>query len=136
MSPRRSPPPRSASPRHRRRPGPDDGASAPHPSYPWQWRAGAAHQRWMRQNGVSAWEVAGQLGHKSREYRTTELYAAFDPAYLENAVRAIDLLFDGLRASGRALLQGGPAPKASTVGAGHIDEIPLRIPETHTSRTS
>ena len=55
--------------------------------------------RWMRQNGVPAWEVAAQLGHKSRDYRTTELYAAFDPAYLENAVRAIDLLFDGLRAS-------------------------------------
>jgi integrase len=55
--------------------------------------------RWMRQNGVPAWEVAAQLGHKSREYRTTELYAAFDPAYLSNAVHAIDLLFDGLRAS-------------------------------------
>ncbi|HEY3622811.1 MAG TPA: tyrosine-type recombinase/integrase [Roseiarcus sp.] len=55
--------------------------------------------RWMRQNGVPAWEVAGQLGHKSRDYRTTELYAAFDPAYLQNAVRAIDLLFERLRAS-------------------------------------
>ena len=55
--------------------------------------------RWMRQEGVPAWEVAAQLGHKSRDYRTTELYAAFDPAYLENAVRAIDLLFDRLRAS-------------------------------------
>ncbi len=55
--------------------------------------------RWMRQNGVPAWEVAAQLGHKSRDYRTTELYAAFDPAYLENAVRAIDLLFEKLRAS-------------------------------------
>jgi integrase len=55
--------------------------------------------RWMRQNGVPAWEVAAQLGHKSRDYRTTELYAAFDPAYLENAVRAIDLLFGKLRAS-------------------------------------
>jgi hypothetical protein len=55
--------------------------------------------RWMRQNGVPAWEVAAQLGHKSRDYRTTELYAAFDPAYLQNAVRAIDLLFERLRAS-------------------------------------
>jgi integrase len=55
--------------------------------------------RWMRQNGVPAWEVAAQLGHKSREYRTTELYAAFDPAYLSNAVHAIDLLFERLRAS-------------------------------------
>jgi integrase len=70
--------------------------------------------RWMRQNGVRAWEVAAQLGHKSRDYRTTELYAAFDPSYLSNAVRAIELLFDGLRArfraSGRALLQGLPLP--------------------------
>ena len=55
--------------------------------------------RWMRQHGVPAWEVAAQLGHKSREYRTTELYAAFDPAYLTNAVRSIDGLFDALRAS-------------------------------------
>jgi hypothetical protein len=43
--------------------------------------------------------VAAQLGHKSREYRTTELYAALDPAYLQSAVRAIDLLFKKLRAS-------------------------------------
>jgi integrase len=55
--------------------------------------------RWMRQNGVPAWEVAAQLGHKTRDYRTAELYAAFDPAYLQNAVRAIDLLFERLRAS-------------------------------------
>ena len=37
--------------------------------------------------------MAAQLGHKSRDYRTTDLYAAFNPAYLQNAVRAIDLLF-------------------------------------------
>jgi hypothetical protein len=37
------------------------------------------------------------------------LYAAFDPAYLQNAVRAIDLLFERLRASGRTLLQGRPS---------------------------
>ncbi len=55
--------------------------------------------RWMRQHGVPAWEVAAQLGHKSRDYRTTELYAAFDPVYLSNAVRATNLLFDELRAS-------------------------------------
>ena len=30
--------------------------------------------RHMRKSGVSAWETAAQLGHKSREYRTTELY--------------------------------------------------------------
>jgi hypothetical protein len=43
--------------------------------------------------------VAAQLGHKSRDYRTTDLYAAFDPAYLQNAVRAIDMLFERIRAS-------------------------------------
>jgi hypothetical protein len=43
--------------------------------------------------------IAAQLGHKSLDYRTTELYAAFDPAYLSNAVGAIDKLFDELRAS-------------------------------------
>jgi integrase len=64
--------------------------------------------RWMRQHAVPAWEVAAQLGHKSRDYRTTELYAAFDPAYLTNAVCAIDGLFDALRASRRTVLPGHP----------------------------
>ncbi len=62
--------------------------------------------RWMRQNGLPAWEVAARLGHKSRGYRATELYAAFDPAYLSNAVRAPSTLYSmgyaQLRASGRA----------------------------------
>jgi hypothetical protein len=35
----------------------------------------------------------GAAGPQIARYRTTELYAAFDPAYLQNAVRAIDLLF-------------------------------------------
>ena len=56
--------------------------------------------RWMRQNGVPAWEVAAQLGHKSRDYRTTELYAAFDPAPTWTTQCApSNSLFDGLRAS-------------------------------------
>ena len=55
--------------------------------------------RWMRKNGVSAWETAAQLGHKSREHRTTELYAPFDPDYLSDATEAIDLFFDELLAS-------------------------------------
>ena len=29
--------------------------------------------RWLRKSGVSAWETAAQLGHKSREHRTTEI---------------------------------------------------------------
>jgi hypothetical protein len=61
----------------------------------------------MRQNGIPAWEVAAQLDYRSHDHRTTELYPAFDSAYLQ-AVRAIDLLFEKLRASGRTLLQGRP----------------------------
>ena len=55
--------------------------------------------RHMRKSGVSAWETAAQLGHKSREYRTTELYAPFDPDYLSEATIAIDAFFDSLLAS-------------------------------------
>lgn len=50
--------------------------------------------RWLRMNSVPAWEVAAQLGHRSREYSTTEIYAPFDPAYLSKAVTAIDDFFD------------------------------------------
>ena len=55
--------------------------------------------RHMRKSGVSAWETAAQLGHKSREHRTTELYAPFDPDYLSAATVAIDSFFDSLLAS-------------------------------------
>lgn len=46
--------------------------------------------RWLRAQGVPAWEVAAQLGHKQKDVSTTEIYAPFDPAYLSNAVKAID----------------------------------------------
>jgi len=55
--------------------------------------------RWLRKCGVSAWETGAQLGHKSREHRTTELYAPFDPDYLSDATIAIDAFFDSLLAS-------------------------------------
>jgi len=55
--------------------------------------------RHMRKSGVSAWETTAQLGHKSREHRTTELYAPFDPDYLSAATVAIDSFFDSLLAS-------------------------------------
>jgi len=45
------------------------------------------------------------MGHKSRDYRTTDLYAAFNPAYLQNAIRVIDLLFEKLRARGSEILR-------------------------------
>src|SRR5207302_114935 len=68
MTPRRSPPPRSASHRHRRRPGPEDGASAPHPSYPWQWRAGAAHQNHPAAGSAWRTSVVRHLESDSRRY--------------------------------------------------------------------
>ena len=46
--------------------------------------------RWLRMKGVPAWEVASQLGHKTPEYSTTEIYAPYDPAHLSHAVEAID----------------------------------------------
>ena len=39
------------------------------------------------------------MGHKSREHRTTEIYAPFAPDYLDDASRAIDAYFEELRAS-------------------------------------
>jgi hypothetical protein len=54
-----------------------------------------------------AWEVAVQLGHKSRDYRSTELYATFDPAYLGNALKATNLIFSRLRVRRRTVLQNG-----------------------------
>lgn len=55
--------------------------------------------RWLRKEGVPAWEVSAQLGHKQPGMSTTEIYAPFDPAYLSNAMRAIDAYFDALRAN-------------------------------------
>ncbi len=49
--------------------------------------------RWMRMQGVPAWEVAAQLGHKAPDFTTTEIYAPFDPTYLSKAVAAIDDFF-------------------------------------------
>jgi len=46
--------------------------------------------RWLRSQSVPAWEVAAQLGHKAPEYSTTEIYAPFDPAYLEASCKATD----------------------------------------------
>ena len=47
----------------------------------------------MRSQSVPAWEVAAQLGHKAPEYSTTEIYAPFDPSYLEKSCAAIDEFF-------------------------------------------
>jgi len=44
----------------------------------------------LRKRGVPPWEVQGILGHKSGGYRTTEIYAKYDPDYLGKSVQAID----------------------------------------------
>ena len=46
--------------------------------------------RHLRRSSVPAWEVSAQLGHKTREASTTEIYAPFDPTYLSKAKNAID----------------------------------------------
>jgi integrase len=46
--------------------------------------------RWLRKSSVPAWEVAAQLGHKSPDVSTTEIYAPFDPSYLLKSTAAID----------------------------------------------
>ena len=46
--------------------------------------------RWLRKSSVPAWEVAAQLGHKTPDVSTTEIYAPFDPAYLFKSTAAID----------------------------------------------
>ncbi|MEL7111176.1 MAG: tyrosine-type recombinase/integrase [Pseudomonadota bacterium] len=50
--------------------------------------------RWLRMQSVPAWEVASQLGRKTPEYSTTEIYAPYDPEHLSQAVRAIDNFLD------------------------------------------
>jgi len=52
--------------------------------------------RWLRKEGVPAWEVAAQLGHKRLEFSNTEIYAPFDPSYLNQAVAGIDKLLHTL----------------------------------------
>ena len=44
----------------------------------------------LRKRGVPPWEVQGILGHKSGGFRTTEIYAKYDPDYLSKSALAID----------------------------------------------
>ena len=46
--------------------------------------------RYLRSKGVPAWEVSAQLGHQQTGMAVTEIYAAFDPAYLATSVLEID----------------------------------------------
>jgi len=43
----------------------------------------------LRIKGVSAWEVAEQLGHRTA-FQITELYTSHSPDYLSKAKEAID----------------------------------------------
>src|SRR5438876_6585573 len=88
MSLRRSPPPRSASPRHRRRPGPEDGASALHPSYPWQWRAGAAHQNHPAVGSAWRTSVVRHLESDSRRYGNPQRVTLSETWYKAGALFA------------------------------------------------
>ena len=74
--------------------------------------------RWMRKQGVPAWEVAAQLGHKQREFSTTEIYAPFDPSYLDNAVTAIDRVFGQLRVNCVVLEECLSGQVPYSIGAG------------------
>jgi len=46
--------------------------------------------RWMRKEGVPAWDVSAQLGHRSSEFSMTELYAPYSPDHMEKSVAALD----------------------------------------------
>ena len=73
------------------------------------------------------------LGHKSAGYRTTEIYAKFDPDYLGKAVAAIDDYFAELQASvKRTLILPKDRPqRASCVSVEEsvIPQVPVLLVE-------
>ncbi len=90
----------------------------------------------LRRRGVPPWEVAGLLGHKAGSYRTTEIYAKFDPDYLGAAARAIDAYFEDLGRGRRSVVAApvrassvlavrGPSPQVLdfVVGATGIEPV-------------
>jgi integrase len=52
----------------------------------------------LRRRGVPPWEVQGMLGHKMGGYRTTEVYAKYDPSYLSVARVTIDAIMADIQA--------------------------------------
>lgn len=64
----------------------------------------------MRSAGVPQWEVSGWLGHSSGS--TTDIYAHFDPDYLQKGRAALDRLF-----ASPALLPFGAPPGISVLRA-------------------
>ncbi len=55
--------------------------------------------RWLRKDGVPAWQVSAQLGHSISQHSMTERYAAYSPDYLEACVTSLDGLLGRLRDS-------------------------------------
>ena len=67
------------------------------------------------------------LGHKSGGYRTTEIYAKYDPDFLGKAVEAIDTYFTELDAlTKRDLVLTQPELRASNVLVDNFVSIPKR----------
>lgn len=52
--------------------------------------------RWLRSQGVDAWQVSAQLGHRMQGLAITERYAVFSPDHLAESVRAIDAYYEAL----------------------------------------
>jgi hypothetical protein len=68
----------------------------------------------LRKRAVPPWEVSGMLGHQSAGFRTTEIYAKYDPSYLGQAVQAIGVWFIDLnRLTQRCLFTPQPALSGS-----------------------
>ena len=49
--------------------------------------------KWLRSQGVEPWHASSQMGHKRKGSEITEIYAPSDPAYLQQALDAIENYF-------------------------------------------
>ena len=81
--------------------------------------------RYLRAEGVPAWEVSAQLGHKHKAMSTTEIYAPFDPSYLTKSVEAINRLLIALLVSPeeRPLIScSSRVPNENAVNGDHAED--------------
>jgi len=72
----------------------------------------------LRRASVPKWEVEGFLGHKGEGARSTDRYAAYDPAYLSKARAAVDRYF--------ARLEGGLGEEGWRVSCQFLDKCGSR----------